>query len=54
MGLATKDRIVEEGQLHLADGSTVFAAEIHVIKEAIADASSALLSCASSQGSCRD
>lgn len=54
MSLATKDGIVEEGQLRLADGSTVFAAEVHVIKDAIADALGALLSCASSQGSCRD
>lgn len=38
MGLATKDGIVEEGHFCLTDESTVFADEVHVIKEVIADA----------------
>lgn len=36
--LAMKDGIVEEVGFHLTDGSAVFAAEIHAIKEMISDA----------------
>lgn len=34
---ATKDEIVEGNQFRLADGSTVFAAEVNAIKKAISD-----------------